>query len=85
MCIIDNWDSQLTALEQNSYLELFKKVDADGKGIVLQDEALPFFKTSNVPDNILTEVSILVALFVVMILICCDSFGMPQIVRKKDS
>lgn len=53
---VDNWESQLSPVEKNTFVELFKKVDADNKGIVLQDEAFPFFKTSNIPENILTQV-----------------------------
>lgn len=54
--IIDNWESQLSILEKNTYLDLFKKVDADNKGIVLHDEAMDFLKKSDIPQNILNQV-----------------------------
>ncbi|KAG2231880.1 hypothetical protein INT48_008906 [Thamnidium elegans] len=51
----NNWESQLSVLEKNTYLDLFKKVDADNKGIVLHDEAMEFLKKSDVPQNILNQ------------------------------
>ncbi|KAI8393474.1 uncharacterized protein BYT42DRAFT_551153 [Radiomyces spectabilis] len=51
----DHWQSKLTPQEKQVYADLFKKVDADDKGIVLKDEAMAFFKKSNVPMNILSE------------------------------
>ncbi|CAO3649436.1 unnamed protein product [Mucor fragilis] len=50
-----DWQSQLSAVEKNTYLDLFQKVDADNKGIVLQDEAMEFLKKSDIPQNILSQ------------------------------
>ncbi|KAK4521512.1 Rab-GAP TBC domain-containing protein [Mucor velutinosus] len=50
-----NWQSQLSVVEKSTYLDLFQKVDADNKGIVLQDEALEFLKKSDIPQNILSQ------------------------------
>ncbi|KAI8378906.1 hypothetical protein BD560DRAFT_487807 [Blakeslea trispora] len=49
------WEAQLSVLEKNVYLDYFKKIDSDNKGIVLQDEAIPFLKMSAIPDNILMQ------------------------------
>ncbi|KAI9358954.1 hypothetical protein BD770DRAFT_342951 [Pilaira anomala] len=51
----NNWESQLSILEKNTYLDFFKKVDADNKGIVLHDEAMDFLKKSDIPQNILDQ------------------------------
>ncbi|KAL7321388.1 hypothetical protein PS15m_001158 [Mucor circinelloides] len=50
-----DWQSQLSIVEKNTYLDLFQKVDADNKGIVLQDEAMEFLKKSDIPQNILSQ------------------------------
>jgi hypothetical protein len=55
---VANWQTQLTVLEKNTFLDFFKKVDADNKGIVLQDEAMDFLKKSDIPQNILMQVKI---------------------------
>ncbi|KAI7892703.1 uncharacterized protein EV154DRAFT_181786 [Mucor mucedo] len=52
---VANWESQLSVIEKNTFLDLFKKVDADNKGIVLHDEAMDFLKKSDIPQNILTQ------------------------------
>ncbi|KAL9552925.1 hypothetical protein MBANPS3_003541 [Mucor bainieri] len=53
--IFADWQSQLSVVEKNAYLDLFQKVDADNKGIVLQDEAMEFLKKSDIPQNILSQ------------------------------
>ncbi|KAI7899982.1 uncharacterized protein BX663DRAFT_519194 [Cokeromyces recurvatus] len=50
-----NWQSLLTIPEKNTYLDLFKKIDADNKGIILQDETLAFLRKSSIPENILMQ------------------------------
>ncbi|GAN02001.1 epidermal growth factor receptor substrate 15 isoform X5 [Mucor ambiguus] len=50
-----DWQSQLSVVEKSTYLDLFQKVDADNKGIVLQDEAMEFLKKSDIPQNILSQ------------------------------
>jgi hypothetical protein len=46
----------LTPQEKQIYLDYFKKVDSDNKGIVLQEEAVSFLQQSDIPQNILTQV-----------------------------
>ncbi|KAG0193404.1 hypothetical protein DFQ28_005408 [Apophysomyces sp. BC1034] len=51
-----HWESLLDPNEKQAYVELFRTADTDGKGILLKDEAMSFFKRSDVPANILTEI-----------------------------
>jgi hypothetical protein len=46
----------LTPEERHIYPQLFKAADIDGKGIVLGEEAVEFFKKSGVPSHVLSEV-----------------------------
>lgn len=63
ICKTANWESQLSVIEKNTFLDLFKKVDADNKGIVLHDEAMDFLKKSDIPQNILTQVILCISFF----------------------
>jgi hypothetical protein len=49
-------EENLTPEERHIYSQLFKAADIDGKGIVLGEEAVEFFKKSAVPSQILSEV-----------------------------
>ncbi|KAH8554226.1 hypothetical protein BGW37DRAFT_412027, partial [Umbelopsis sp. PMI_123] len=46
----------LTPEERHIYPQLFKAADIDGKGIVLGEEAVEFFKKSGVPSHVLSEI-----------------------------
>jgi hypothetical protein len=50
-------EENLSPEERHIYAQLFKAADIDGKGIVLGEEAVEFFKKSGVPPPILSEVS----------------------------
>jgi epidermal growth factor receptor substrate 15 len=49
-------EEHLTPEERHVYSQLFKAADIDGKGIVLGDEAVEFFKKSSLPSHVLSEV-----------------------------
>jgi len=49
-------EENLTPEERHIYPQLFKAADIDGKGIVLGDEAVEFFKKSGLPSHVLSEV-----------------------------
>jgi len=49
-------EENLTPEERHIYSQLFKAADIDGKGIVLGEEAVEFFKKSAVPSQILSEI-----------------------------
>lgn len=51
-----SWDSQLTSQESKYFLQLFKNVSKTQEGIVTGGEAVSFFATSGVPNEILSEV-----------------------------
>lgn len=55
---VASWETLLDPQEKTSYVELFRTADTEGKGVLLKDEAMEFFKKSNVPNNILGEASI---------------------------
>lgn len=84
ICKTANWESQLSVIEKNTFLDLFKKVDADNKGIVLHDEAMDFLKKSDIPQNILTQVILCISFFLSPS-IHLYSFGMLLIMKIKDS
>ncbi|KAI7886028.1 EF-hand [Lichtheimia hyalospora FSU 10163] len=43
-----SWESLLDPQEKTSYVELFRTADTEGKGVLLKDEAMEFFKKSNI-------------------------------------
>ncbi|KAG2180704.1 hypothetical protein INT44_003711, partial [Umbelopsis vinacea] len=49
-------EEHLTPEERHIYPQLFKAADIDGKGIVLGDEAVEFFKKSGLPPLVLSEI-----------------------------
>ncbi|CAO3614590.1 unnamed protein product [Mucor hiemalis] len=51
-----SWDSQLTPQESKYFLQLFKNVSKYQEGIVTGGEAVRFFATSGVPNEILSEI-----------------------------
>lgn len=51
-----SWETLLDPQEKTSYVELFRTADTENKGVLLKDEAMDFFKKSNVPNNILGEI-----------------------------
>lgn len=51
------WKTMLSAQDRQPYEELFKAADTERKGILLKDEAMEFFKKSEVPVNILNQAS----------------------------
>lgn len=61
-----SWDSQLTPQEQKYFVQLFQSVSKTQDGIVTGNEAVRFFATSGVPNEILSEV-ILFFLFLLCI------------------
>ncbi|KAI9030800.1 hypothetical protein CLU79DRAFT_831332 [Phycomyces nitens] len=50
------WESLMDPQELQIYADLFRKVDVENKSILLKDEAMSFFRKSDVPNNILTEI-----------------------------
>ncbi|KAI8141734.1 hypothetical protein BJV82DRAFT_580035 [Fennellomyces sp. T-0311] len=42
--------------EKAAYVGFFRSADTEGKGILLKDEAMAFFRKSNVPGNYLNEI-----------------------------
>jgi epidermal growth factor receptor substrate 15 len=52
-----SWDSQLSPQEAKYFVQLFKSVSKSQEGIVTGGEAVRFFATSGVPNEILSEVS----------------------------
>jgi hypothetical protein len=81
---IANWQTQLTVLEKNTFLDFFKQVDADNKGIVLQDEAMEFLKKSDIPQNILLQVKLRTKIIETYDADAALSFGMRQTMIEKD-
>lgn len=55
---VASWETLLDPQEKTSYVELFQTADTENKGVLLKDEAMDFFKKSNIPNNILGEASI---------------------------
>ncbi|KAI7859641.1 hypothetical protein BDC45DRAFT_496490 [Circinella umbellata] len=51
-----SWETLLDPQEKTHYVRFFRRADAEGKGVLLKDEAIAFFKKANVPDNILNEI-----------------------------
>lgn len=51
-----SWDSQLTPQESKYFTQLFKNASKYQEGIVTGGEAVRFFATSGVPNEILSEV-----------------------------
>ncbi|KAI9261325.1 hypothetical protein EDC94DRAFT_609861 [Helicostylum pulchrum] len=51
-----SWDSQLTPQEQKYFVQLFQSVSKTQDGIVTGNEAVRFFATSGVPNEILSEI-----------------------------
>lgn len=51
-----SWDSQLSPQEQKYFVQLFQSVSKTQEGIVTGNEAVRFFATSGVPNEILSEV-----------------------------
>ncbi|KAI8583513.1 hypothetical protein K450DRAFT_221553 [Umbelopsis ramanniana AG] len=49
-------EENLTPEERHIYPQLFKAADIDGKGIVLGEEAVEFFKKSGLPSHVLSEI-----------------------------
>ena len=56
-------DENLTPEERHIYSQLFKAADIDGKGIVLGEEAVEFFKKSGIPAQILSEVRVALSVY----------------------
>ena len=55
--LLGSWETLLDPQEKTHYVRFFRRADAEGKGVLLKDEAIAFLKKANVPDNILNEVS----------------------------
>ena len=53
---MSSWDAQLTPQESKYFLQLFKNASQSQEGIVTGIEAVRFFATSGVPNEILSEV-----------------------------
>lgn len=53
------WESQLSSQEYKYFTQLFQFVSKQQEGIVTGAEAVRFFATSGVPNQILSEVSFL--------------------------
>lgn len=53
-----SWDSQLTPKEAKYFIQLFQSVSKTQEGIVTGGEAVRFFASSGVPNEILSEVNI---------------------------
>ncbi|KAI7893017.1 uncharacterized protein EV154DRAFT_440444 [Mucor mucedo] len=51
-----SWDSQLSPQEAKYFLQLFQSVSKTQEGIVTGNEAVRFFATSGVPNEILSEI-----------------------------
>jgi len=51
------WESQLSSQESKYFTQLFQFVSKQQEGIVTGAEAVRFFATSGVPNQILSEVS----------------------------
>lgn len=52
-----SWESQLSPQEVNYYQQLFQSASQSQEGIVTGTEAVRFFASSGVPNEILSEVS----------------------------
>ncbi|KAI8393623.1 uncharacterized protein BYT42DRAFT_13414 [Radiomyces spectabilis] len=56
MSSLVSWESQLTPQERHVYAQLFKKASQSKPGIVTGTEAVRFFASSGVPNEILSEI-----------------------------
>ncbi|KAI8972325.1 hypothetical protein BDB01DRAFT_839405 [Pilobolus umbonatus] len=51
----NNWESYLSQQERQAYREIFNKIDADTKGVVLQEETMNYLKNYSIPQNIMDQ------------------------------
>lgn len=55
---MSSWESQITPQEAKYFVKLFQQASKSQEGIVTGGEAVRFFATSGVPNEILSEVSL---------------------------
>jgi hypothetical protein len=53
---MSSWESQLSTQEVKYFIQLFQSISKTQEGIVTGSEAVRFFASSGVPNQILSEV-----------------------------